>query len=274
MSVRKVVAALDNSAAAASVAATAKSLARTFGAEVEAVHVGEDGDRIAAATAAAADLPLRRLEGAVVPALTRAARDPEVVALVVGARGLPSGREVGSTALEVITSLTKPVVVVPPETPPGVTVKRVLVPLEGTALTSLAPRGLIELADDADVEVVVLHVHDSEGLPSFTDQPQHEADAWRDEFVARYCPWGIGQVTMQSCIGRPEAEIVRAADETNADLVALGWAQRLAAGRAPIVRELLERGRIPVLLIPLRPAPRSRSRSRRRSWNSLQSSRV
>lgn len=269
---RKVIAALDNSAAAATVAATAKSLARAFGAEVEGVHVGENGDRNAAATAAAAGLSFKKIEGAVVPALARAARDRDSVALVVGARGLPSGRKVGSTALEVITSLTKPVVVVPPEAPRTVTVKRVLVPLEGTPLTSLAPRGLIELADDANIDIVVLHVHDAEDVPSFTDQPQHEADAWRDEFVARYCPWGVGQVTMQNCVGRREEEILRAADESNADLVAIGWAQRLAAGRAPIVRELLERGRTPVLLIPLRSAAGSRSRSRRRSWNSLQSS--
>jgi nucleotide-binding universal stress UspA family protein len=265
-------AALDNSAAAASVAATAKALARTFGAGVEGVHVGEDGDRNAAATAAAAGLPFDRLEGAVVPALARAARDRDAVALVVGARGLPSGRKVGSTALEVITSVTKPVVVVPPETPYVARFQRVLVPLEGTPLTSLAPKRLIELAEDANVEVVVLHVHDAEDVPSFTDQPQHEADAWRDEFVARYCPWGIGQVTMQNRVGRREEEIVRVANEAHADLVAIGWAQRVATGRAPIVRALLERGRTPVLLIPLRLG--NRSRSRRRSWNSLQSSRA
>src|SRR5262249_37578032 len=147
---RKVIAALDNSAAAASVAATAKSLARTFGAGVEAVHVGEDGDRNAAATAAAAALPFHRLEGAAVPARPQAARDGDAVALVVGASRLSSGRSGGSTALEVITSLTRPVVVVPPDVQPAATVKRVLVPLEGTPLTSLAPQGLIELADDAD----------------------------------------------------------------------------------------------------------------------------
>ncbi|HWJ44185.1 MAG TPA: hypothetical protein VNR63_02270, partial [Gaiellaceae bacterium] len=71
-----------------------------------------------------------------------------------------------------------------------------------------------------------------------------------------------------------EHEIVRATADTNADLVAIGWEQRFAAGRAPIVRELLERSRTPVLLIPLRDAPRDQSRPRRRSWNSLQSLRV
>ena len=112
---KKVVAALDNSAAAGSVVATAQNLAAVFDADVEAVHVGEDGDRIAAAIARNAKLELRRLEGPVVPALARAAAHPDAVALVVGTRGLPVGREVGSTALEVITSVRRPVVVVPPD---------------------------------------------------------------------------------------------------------------------------------------------------------------
>jgi nucleotide-binding universal stress UspA family protein len=268
---KKVVAALDNSAAAGSVVATAQSLATVFGADVEAVHVGEGRDRIAAAVARAAELELRRLEGPVVPALARAAMHPDAVALVVGTRGLPVGREVGSTALEVITSVRRPVVVAPPDLRKSGPIRRVLVPLEGTRLTSLAPRELIRLAEDADIEVLVLHVHDAASLPAFTDQPQHEADAWREEFVARYCPWGIGNVTMLIRVGREEDEIVSAAVELDADLVAIGWAQRLAAGRAPIVRELLERGRTPVLLIPLAPVPRSQQKEEE-TWNSLQSS--
>jgi nucleotide-binding universal stress UspA family protein len=145
--------------------------------------------------------------------------------------------------------------------------KRVLVPLEGTVGTSLAPKRLIELARDAEIEVVALHVHDAETLPAFTDQPQHEAAAWREEFVARYCPWGIGEVSMQVRLGRREEEILRAASETQADLVALGWAQELAGGRAPVVRELLERGHTPVLLVPVELVRNNQPTKRRRSWN-------
>ena len=270
---RKVIAALDNSAAAAAVVAVAGSLAESFDGDVEAVHVHEDGDRIAAGTAAAAGLGLRRLEGPVVPALAHAAEAADAVALVVGTRGMP-GRALGSTALEVITSITKPVVVVPPDaTNPG-RLKRILVPLEGTVPTSFGPKTLIELADDANIEIVVLHVHDPETVLAFTDQPQHEVEAWREEFVARYCPWGIGKVSMRVCIGRREDEIVRAVAESDADLVAIGWMQRLSAGRAPVVRELLERARTPVLLVPLELIEHNGTRERRRTWNSLQSSRT
>jgi nucleotide-binding universal stress UspA family protein len=251
--VRKLIAALDNSLATGAVLATAGSLARLFGARLDAVHVGDDRDGIATNAAASAGVELRLLSGPTVPALVEAASDEDVVALVVGTRRLPLGeRPVGATALELITSLLKPVVVVPPDSArPGV-LARVLVPLEGTASTSLAPKALIELARDANVEIVVVHVHDAATLPAFTDQPQHQARAWSEEFVARYCPWGVGKVTVALRVGRREEEILAVANETECDLIALGWAQELAAGRAPVVREVLERGRIPVLLVPVR----------------------
>jgi nucleotide-binding universal stress UspA family protein len=260
--VRKLIAALDNSLATSAVVATAGSLARLFGARVEAVHVGDDRDRIAARAAASADVELRLLHGPAVPALVDAASSEDVVAVVVGTRRLPlTDRPLGATALELITSLLKPVVAVPPDSIPAGRLRRVLVPLEGTASTSLAPKALIELARDADVEIVLVHVHDAATIPAFTDQPQHQARAWSEEFVARYCPWGVGKVTVALRVGRREEEILAAANETDADLIALGWAQELAAGRAPVVREVLERGHIPVLLVPVRLAARAGARA-------------
>jgi nucleotide-binding universal stress UspA family protein len=270
--VRKVIAALDNSLAAKAVLATAGDLAQLFDAEVAALHVGEDGDRVARDAAAAAGLKLRRIAGSTVSALVDAAAADDVAALVVGTRRLPTGgRPIGSTALDVITSLLKPVAVVPPDAVRRSALHRVLVPLEGTTATSLAPKGIIELAHDADLEFIVVHVHDAAKLPSFTDQPQHEARAWADEFVARYCPWGIGKVSVELRVGRPDEEILAAAEETDADVVALGWSQEIDWGHARVVRELLERGRIPVLLVPVRLIGRG-NECREESWNRSQSS--
>ncbi len=269
---RKIIAALDNSLAARAVLATAGNLAQLFDAEVEALHVGEDGDKVARGAAAAAGLQLQRVAGPTVPALVDAAAADDVAALVVGTRRLPvGGRPVGTTALDVITSLLKPVAVVPPDAVRRSALQRVLVPLEGTTVTSLAPKGIIELARDADLGVVVLHVHDAATLPAFTDQPQHQARAWADEFMARYCPWGIGNVRVELRVGRPAKEILAAAEETDAHLIVLGWSQEIDWGRAPVVRELLERGRIPVLLVPVRLIPTGDER-REESWNRSQSS--
>ncbi len=268
----KVIAALDNSLAAGAVLATAANLARLFEADVEAVHVGEDGDAVAQAEARAAGRRLRKLRGETVPALVEATEAEDVAALVVGTRRLPlAGRLIGSTALEVITSVAKPVAVVPPNAVGSGSFKRVLVPLEGTVSTSAAPRQVIELAHDAELEVVVLHVHDLGLLPAFTDQRQHETDAWGQEFVARYCPWGVGDVRIELRVGRSADEILAVAAETGSDLIALGWSQELAAGRALVVREVLERGRIPVLLVPILLETGSEGR-REESWTGSLSS--
>ena len=92
---------------------------------------------------------------------------------------------------------------------------------------------------------------------------------WGDEFVARYCPWGIGKVTVELRVGRPAEEILAVAAETGAQLIALGWSQEIDWGRAPIVREVLERGRTPVLLVPVRLIGREQG-LKGESWNKSQ----
>jgi nucleotide-binding universal stress UspA family protein len=273
---RKVIAAVDNSLATRTVLSTAANLAALFAAEVEAIHVITDTDRIARQEAAALRVPFRTVAGHIVPALVEAAAEDDVAALVLGARGHP-GHPIGSTALDVITSLLKPVVVVPPDAVRVESLRRVLVPLEGTKLTSLAPKAVIELAHDADVEVVVLHVHGADSLPAFTDQPQHEARAWKEEFVARYCPWGIGKVSLELRVGRREEEILAVAAETQSHLIALGWSQEFAAGRAPVISRVLERCRVPVLLVPVHVVGspgQGQGQGEETPWNSLQSLRA
>jgi hypothetical protein len=102
-----------------------------------------------------------------------------------------------------------------------------------------------------DIEVVALHILDTESIPAFTDQPQHEQAAWTREFLARYCPWGIGTVRLETRVGASAAIIPEFAEESETDLIALGWARDLAPGRAPVVRAALGRARIPVMLIPV-----------------------
>jgi nucleotide-binding universal stress UspA family protein len=248
----RVLAAIDNSLAAQPVLGFAGRLAELFGADVDAVHVRVNGDDVVQSAAATAGLEVRTLSAPVVETLAREAAPDDVAALVLGSRGLPySRRRVGQTAFSVLESVEKTLAIVPPDARPD-RLERVLIPLEGTVSTSLAPRRVIELAQEARFDVVLLHVHDVDSLPAFTDQPQHETAAWGEEFLARYCPWGVGDVRLEVRVGRPEDEVLRAAEQTGADLIALGWSRALAGGRAPIVRAVLERGRRPVLLVPVR----------------------
>jgi Universal stress protein family len=248
---KKVIAALDNSLAAQPVLATACALGKLFPAEVEPVHVAADGDRIARSTADAAGLPLRTLDGSTVDALLEAAGADDVEAIAIGARNTPGGRRpLGGTALAVATSLAKPVVIVPPDASPPAALRRVLVPVEGIS-PSLTPRRIVALGHDADVEVVVLHVHEEASLPAFTDQPHYELDTWEREFLSRYCPWGIGSIRIETRVGRSDELVPLVAEQAEVDLIALGWGQALAEGRAPVVRSVLATGRTPVMLVPV-----------------------
>ncbi|HEX7256217.1 MAG TPA: hypothetical protein VF236_09850 [Gaiellaceae bacterium] len=239
MSDGKVVAAVDSSVAGNPVLVTARALARVLGARVEAIHVLADDDAPHDA-AAAVGVPLRVVRGPVVDRLAEVGRDPDTVAMVIGARSTPaSPRALGSTALAVVTSCTKPVVVVPPVGRIAPALSRVLVPLEGTVSTSLAPQSLIELGQNSSIEVVALHV----------DEDGSEGD---EEFLRRYCPSGIGFVRLERRSGRREELVPQVADELGCDLIALGWVQELAPGRAQVVRAALERSPLPIMLIPVR----------------------
>lgn len=253
MTATTVLAALDNSLADKPVLTTAVALGDALGATVEPIHVATDGGRVAHGEAEAAGLPLSVLRGPVIETLLVQGARVDVSALVLGARGTPGARRpLGSTALAIATTLPKPVVVVPPDATPAAAFRRVLVPIEGRLSGTLTPRAIIDVARGAALEVVVLHVHDPADLPAFTDQPQHEQDAWAQEFLRRYCPWGIGTVRLEVRVGRPEDVLPLVAEQTQTDLVALGWGQELAEDRAPVVRAVLARGRTPVLLVPVR----------------------
>ncbi len=248
----KVIAALDNSLAATPVVRAAVALAELLGATTEALHVEEDGHAVAAVAAEAVGLRLRREDGPVAEVLLRAASEPDVAALVVGARATPAGRRpAGGTALAVATSLDKPVLVVPPDGRVG-PLRRALVPIEAGDDPGMAPRAIFEPARGTELEVIALHVIDEERLPAFTDQPQHETAAWAHEFLRRYCPWGIGTVGLETRVGRAEELVPVVADEADVDIVALAWAQELAPHHAPVVEAALARGRVPVMLFPVR----------------------
>lgn len=248
---KTVLAALDNSPAGRAVLAGARSLATVLDAEVEALHVRIDGQRTARKTAEAASVPFREVTGAVVERLVEAGSADGVVALAIGARGTPVARRpLGSTAAAVATALGKPILIVPPDAKSS-PFRRVLVPLEGTRSSSLALRAIFELAHGTEIDVRALHIHDQDSIPAFTDQPQHEQPAWAREFLHRYCPWGIDTVHLETRVGRSGELIPLVAEQCDCDLIALGWSQELSTGRAPVVRETLERSHRPLLLVPV-----------------------
>lgn len=254
----RVLAAIDNSAAAKPVLETAKAIEPLYGSPAEAVHVREGSVEIADSAAKAAGVPLRIESGAPSEVLAARLRDPEVVALVIGARGTPAGRRpIGHTAMQLITTVAKPLVVVPPDAREPELIDTILVPLDGSPESAAAVSRTIELARDAGIEVVVLHVREEAALHAFSDQLHHEGPAWVEEFLARFCPVPAQDVEVELRVGVPEEEVAGVAREMGADLIALGWSQELSPGRAAVVRAMLSSSAVPVLLIPLQASPAS-----------------
>ena len=246
---RTVLACIDNSAAARPVLRAALAIAPLFGADVEAVHVAEDGEATVAATALAIGVPLRTLHGDVVEALASLASDPDVVALTVGARGRPTASHpIGHVALELVNRAATPVMVVPPDATVAERVHRVLVAMEGTPANARSLKHAVELVAGADVELVVVHVDSESSIPSFSDQVQHETDAYASEFLARYAA-GAPLARLELRIGVPAEQILEAAESIRPDAIAIGHRSDPGPGHGEVVREVLERSRVPVLVV-------------------------
>ena len=251
-----ILAAIDNSAAATPVLQTAVALAPIFGAGVEALHVADDGGVTAQGCADALGIRLHMASGTPVDEVIRATEAGDVVAVVLGTRNRPleTGRG-GRTALAVASATAKPVVLVPPGLALSEPVSRVLVAIKGTPRSTRALKRTVELVGAAGLELVVVHVDQEESLPLFSDQVQYETDIYVAEFLARYVPGTGEHVRIQLRTGIPAVEILAAADEVDADLIAVGWPHTSDVSRGRVAREIVTRSRRAVVLVALADGP-------------------
>ena len=246
----RVLAAIDTSPCARSVLDTAQSIASLFDGTAVALHITENDGDAARELARDAGIDLEEAAGSPFEAIAAAAAAPDVAALVIGAPRTDSGRQpAGHTVLDVIARVRKPIVVVPSGETPRAQLGRVLVPLEGTMESSQAIEQALALADRADLEIVVLHVHTPQAVPAFQDQPHHAISAWQHEFAARYVQQHRGAKIIEH-VGAAADRVVPTAHDVDADLIVLAWNQDLTAGRARVIRETLAQSSIPVLLFP------------------------
>ena len=158
----------------------------------------------------------------------------------------------GRLVTDVVQRCTKPVMVVPVHRGASApsSIDRVLVPLDGTAASAETVSGTVALFSASGADVVVLHVFDKATVPRFWDQAVHARESWVEEFWSRYCNAPNARMELRS--GTPGEGVVEVAVSEHADLIALGWAQDLSAGRARTVRSTLAQAPVPVLLLPLR----------------------
>jgi hypothetical protein len=194
---------------------------------------------------------LRRLAG---PLLTtvQGVVGEGVTAAVFGLRQRRRGGAPSALLTAVLAWSPTPIVVVPDTAvvPQLDALRRVLVPLDRASDTGSAVSAARALAGDV-AEVVPLHVFDQSTVPTFWDQPQHEATVWGYEFARRAAVNGAEVLELRA--GDAGAAVLDAATTRRADLVVLAWSQKFEPGRAKVVREVLANAHIPVVLLPRGP---------------------
>ena len=246
---KTILACIDNSAAAGPVLDAARAIAPVFGAVVEAVHVAEDGKSTAGGMASLRDLSLHTLHGDVVRQLVSRAREEDVVAVAMGARGRPTGpRPAGHITQQLANQIDAPVLVVPPESTIAGDIHRALIAMKGTRANARMLTRAVELATAAEVDLIIIHVDDEGSIPSFSDQVQHETDAYAQEFLARFVP-GAPAARLELRIGDPAEEILHALESIHPDVIVVGRRRDPDPGHGEVVREMLERSHLPVLLV-------------------------
>lgn len=128
-----------------------------------------------------------------------------------------------------------------------------LLPLDGTPETATGVAAMAGRLVDAGVHVLAMHVFDASTVPAFWDQAAHSHEHWTEEFLLKNLP---AAVDLDLSRGATPEQVVATARRIAADLVMIGWAQDLGQGRALTVRHALTEGSVPVLLLPVRSAPR------------------
>lgn len=244
-------AAIDNNAAARPVLATAAVLADVLEAHVQALHVQEDGISTARAEAEAADVPLAIRTGSPAAVIIEMLEEPDIALAVLGARAIPTGAEpAGHIALSVVERASKPVVVVPPDAsvPAIGSLRRMLVPLDGTEEAASAVRSAVGAFTASGVEVIAVHVFDERTVPAMLNHDPYDLELWTSEFLARYCP---PSSRLHLRTGEPGGEVVDVGSSQEVDMIALAWSQDLSSGRAWVVRRVLTLSCVPVLLYPV-----------------------
>ena len=239
--------------------ASARALSHVSGWPVRVLHVRPSAD------APGLELPARLTTNT---AIQEEVGDPaETILAVAGAddviafamRG--AGEQgVGSVADALLTRAPQTLLVMRPGMRTISSLRRIVVPLEGSPSSSEAMRVTDEAFCGRGREIVVLHVGtadtpDEPGslpAPRMVDQEQYEWSSWHEEFTMRFatCPEGGRHRTIVR-VGDPPAVIVEEAARPPADLIVLAWTGVFSAGRSMNVRAVLEDAPCPLLLVPV-----------------------
>jgi len=237
--------------------ASARNLAEAAGWDARAVHVREAGGP-ELGSADAEGLEIVELEGDASAELVRLVGMADVDAIALGLRSA-AGPGLGHVTQALLEHPTAPLLLVRPGMRPLTTLRRLVVPLEGSPSASTSMRHADDALCKRGREIVMLHVvtgstpreQGSFPAPRIVDQEHYEWSAWQDEFCMRFsqCPEG-GRHRVCLRVGDPAATIVKEAQAVAAELIVLSWKGSFAEGHGAVVKALLETAPCPLLIVP------------------------
>jgi nucleotide-binding universal stress UspA family protein len=165
---------------------------------------------------------------------------------------------------EILRRSPCPVLVVQPSVECSAwSLRRILVPQDGTADAARALCPVARLAKRSGAEVLILHVTPDRSsgapepgameVPAYVDQPQHEWPSWVAVFLERIrhlCRMSPElMMRFHWARGDTAREIIAAARQRSADLVTI-LRQPQDPGRERILRRILREAPCPVLVLP------------------------
>ncbi len=254
--------AIADAAADREVVRAARALAAVARWDVRGVHVREPGVP-EPESAELEGLDLIAVDGDPVDTLTELVRRTTVDAVAFGlvcSDSLePELPGLGHVAEALLDNHVAPVLLVRPGMRAVTSLRRLVVPLEGSPSTSSAMRVADEAFCARGREIVMLHVATGDvpdeigslPAPRIVDQEHYEWSAWHEEFTMRFsqCPSG-GRHRVALRVGDPAAVIVEVAEEGEADLLVLSWNGSFESGRGSVIKRLLHTAPCPLLLVP------------------------
>jgi hypothetical protein len=143
-----------------------------------------------------------------------------------------------------------PVIVVPPGSAPAGEIRRLLVPLEGSDVSSRSVLEQLVPLVATDVELEVLHVFTAATVPTMLDQPSYDLDTLGREFLRHHFPQAE---SIEFRDGGVVEQVARLSVEHHMDLIVLSWSPRPSPRHARVIRGVLEGSTLPVLLLPVQP---------------------
>ncbi len=237
----------------------ARALAKAAGWEAGIVHVRETAGEPELDKDAFGDIAVAELNGAPAPTIRLLVDEAGVDALAMGLRRT-SKAGLGHVPGALLGRLSAPLLLVRPGMRPLTTLRRLLVPLEGSPSTSDAMRFADDLFCTHGRQILILHVvtgdvpgeSGSMPAPRLMDQEHYEWAEWKQEFSMRFSQCSRGgrhRVTVR--VGDVAECIVEEANEHDVDLILLSWTGGpLRDGHGAVVRELLETAPCPLLVVP------------------------